>query len=486
MTEAVDPGVATAAAPGATSAAGSEAPPFSKGYTSYVMWLLLGIYIINFLDRQVLNILIEDIKLELHLTDTQMGLLGGLAFAIFYTVLGIPIARLAERKNRAIIIGSSVAVWSGFTALCATAGNFWQLILYRIGVGVGEAGCTPPAHSLIVDYVPKEKRASALAFYSMGTPIGSLIGLIMGGLVADAYGWRAAFLVAGVPGLLFAALAVFTLKEPRARIARHAAQVQAASATFGETLRYLGTKKTFWFIAFAAAIKAFIGYGHAPFTASFFFRNHTEEVAELAAFFGGIFGFDLQSRGFVGLALGIMSGTAGTLGALAGGMIADKFGKNDLRAYMVTPAIASLLTIPVYILAVTISSAPLAFCFLAINAFLGTLWYGPVYGTGQSVVPPHMRATAAAILLFIINLIGLGLGPLAVGALSDFSANMMLTEAGLTVEACKTAAGAAKATCASAVGEGVRYALITSALFGLIAFACFWIARKTIREDNVS
>ncbi|WP_068873999.1 MULTISPECIES: MFS transporter [unclassified Phenylobacterium] len=483
MTEAVSPDATPAAKPALPD---DSATPFSVGYTRYVMWLLLGIYIINFLDRQVLNILIEDIKLELHLTDTQMGLLGGLAFAIFYTVLGIPIARLAERKNRAVIIGSSVAVWSGFTALCATAGNFWQLLLYRVGVGVGEAGCTPPAHSLIVDYVPKEKRASALAFYSMGTPIGTLVGLIMGGLVADAYGWRAAFLVAGVPGLVFAALAFFTLKEPRARLARHAAQVKAASATFGETMRYLATKRTFWFIALAAAVKAFIGYGHAPFTASFFFRNHAEEVSRLATLFGDIFGFDLQSRGFVGLALGIMSGTAGTIGALVGGMIADKFGKNDLRAYMITPAVASLVTIPVYIAAVTVGSATLAFCLLAVNAFLATLWYGPVYGTGQSVVPPHMRATAAAILLFIINLIGLGLGPVAVGAVSDFSANMMLADAGLSVGACKAAVGAAKATCASAVGEGVRWALIASTMFGLIAFACFWLARRTIREDTVS
>jgi MFS family permease len=484
MTDAVSPGAGRDGA--AAPAADSEAAPFSKGYTRYVMWLLLGIYIINFLDRQVLNILIEDIKLELHLTDTQMGLLGGLAFAIFYTILGIPIARLAERKNRAAIIGTSVAVWSGFTALCATAGNFWQLLLFRVGVGVGEAGCTPPAHSLIVDYVPKEKRASALAFYSMGTPIGGLLGLIMGGLVADAYGWRAAFLVAGAPGLIFALLAVFTLKEPRARLARHAAQVQAASATFGETVRYLAAKPTFWFIAVAAAVKAFIGYGHAPFTASFFFRNHTEEVGRLAAFWGDLLGFDLQSRGFVGLALGIMSGIAGTVGAMAGGVIADRFGRNDLRAYMVTPAIASLLTIPIFIIAVTVDSAVLAFCLLAVNAFLGTLWYGPVYGTGQSVAPPHMRATAAALLLFIINLIGLGLGPLAVGAVSDLAANMMLADQGLSVQACRGAVGEAKAACAAASGDGVRWALILSTLFGLVAFAGFWIARRTIREDTVS
>jgi MFS family permease len=481
MTSTATPDAEPHAAP-----APAAATPFSRGYTRYAMWLLLGIYVINFLDRQVINILAEPIKQDLKLADWQLGLMSGLAFAVFYTFLGIPIARLAERKNRAVIIGTSVAVWSGFTALCATAGNFAQLVLYRIGVGVGEAGCTPPAHSLIVDYVPKEKRASALAFYSMGTPIGSLLGLIMGGMIADAYGWRVAFLIAGVPGLLFAVLAIFTLKEPRRLMAQHAAQVSANMASFGDTVRYLAKRNTFWFIAFAAAIKAFIGYGHAPFTASFFLRNHAAEIAQLADFWGDILGIELGPIGFIGLALGVISGAAGTLGAWLGGVIADKYGRTDLRAYMVTPAIASLITIPVYIIAVTIDSAGIALLILAINAFLGTLWYGPVYGTGQSVVPPHMRATAAALLLFIINLIGLGLGPLAVGILSDVMANVFLGPDGLSVGACKTAVGAAQATCAAAVGEGVRWALIISALFGLAAFFCFWRARRTIREDTVS
>ena len=438
--------------------------PYSPGYTRYAMFLLLGIYTINFLDRQIVTILAEPIKNDLGLADWQLGLMSGLAFAVFYTVLGIPIARLAERRNRPIIIGTSVAIWSGFTALCATAGNFWQLVGYRIGVGIGEAGCTPPAHSLISDYVPKEKRASALAFYSMGTPIGGLIGLIMGGLVADAYGWRMAFLVAGVPGLLFAALAIFTLKEPRRILAAHTAATQAASATLKQTLAYLGTKKTFWYIAFGAAIKAFIGYGHGPFTASFFLRNHTEEVARLAAFFGASLNYDLKSVGFLGLALGLMSGTAGAFGSWLGGYLADRFGQRDTRAYMVAPAIASLLVIPIYITAVTVDSAALALFLLTFNGLLAAIWYGPVYGTAQTVVPPHMRATTGAILLLIINLIGLGLGPLAVGFLSDyFNKGMGMGSA-----------------------EGVRWALIVSALFGVIAFVCFWRARKTIREDSVS
>ena len=449
----------------ASPAAEIDAPaPPTAGYVRYALVLLLCIYVVNFLDRQVVTILAEPIKNDLGLADWQLGLMSGLAFAVFYTFLGIPIARLAERKNRAFIIGSATAVWSGFTALCATAGNFWQLIFYRIGVGVGEAGCTPPAHSLIVDYTPREKRASALGFYSMGTPIGGLLGLIMGGLVADAHGWRTAFLVAGAPGIIFALLAFFTLKEPRRLVKAQSDKIAAASATFSETMSYLLKRRTFWFIAFAAAIKAFIGYGHAPFTASFFLRNHGPEVQSLASSIGLTLGYDLKSVGFLGLALGIMSGTAGAIGSVTGGWIADKYGAKDLRAYMIAPAIASLLTIPVYIAAVSVDSALMALMILPANYFLGTLWYGPVYGTGQSVVPPHMRATAAAILLFIINLIGLGLGPLAVGLLSDwFNKGLGMGPA-----------------------QGVRWALIASTLFGLIAFTCFWMARRTIREDTVS
>lgn len=455
MTETAAPSVDPIAPP-VTSAV--SASPYSPAYTRYAMFLLLGIYIVNFLDRAVVNILAEPIKNDLGLADWQLGLMSGLAFAIFYTVLGIPIARMAERKNRPIIIGTAVALWSGFTALSGTANSFIQLVIFRIGVGVGEAGCTPPAHSLIADYVPKEKRASALAFYSMGTPLGGLLGLVMGGLVADAYGWRAAFLVAGAPGVLFALLCWFTLKEPRKLMAQHSAAIQSTQATFGETLKYLATKKTFWLIALGAAIKAFIGYGHAPFTASFFLRIHGDEIKALAE------GFGLQSIGFLGLALGLMGGTAGAISAYLGGQIADKYAKTDLRGYVVVPAFASLLSVPIFILAVSVPSASVALWILVINGLMGSLWYGPVYAIGQSIVPPHMRATTAAILLFTINLIGLGLGPLAVGILSDVMANGV---------------GMGSA-------QGVRWALMISTGFGVVAFTLFWIARKTIREEMVS
>ncbi|RYF94872.1 MAG: MFS transporter [Caulobacteraceae bacterium] len=456
-----DPTVVPPAAP--ADGKGLETAPFSPAYTRYALWLLLGIYTINFLDRQVINILAEPIKKDLGLADWQLGLMSGLAFALFYTFLGLPIARLAEKRNRALIIGTSVAVWSGFTALCGSAQTFSQLLLYRIGVGVGEAGCTPPAHSLISDMVPREKRSSALAFYHMGTPIGSLLGLVFGGLVADAYGWRMAFLVAGVPGLIFAALAVFTLREPRKLIAAQAARAQALSATFGETLKHLMKTPTFGLVAAAAAVQAFVGYGHSPFTVSFFLRVHSAEVADLAKVVGGWFGWDLGPIGFMGLSLGIFSGVAGAGGAFFGGWLADRAARRDIGSIMTGPAIASLVSVPVYIAAVSLPSALGALIMLAISVFLGTIWYGPIYASAQSVAPAHMRATASAILVFIINLIGLGLGPLGVGILSD-----ALNHAGL---------GSA---------EGVRWALILSTLIGVATFFCLWRVRKTLARDSIS
>lgn len=439
------------------AAAPAKVRPVSASYRGYAMTLLLVVYILNFVDRAVINILAEPIKNELGLLDWQIGLMSGLAFALFYTVLGLPIAQMAERGNRPRIIAVALAVWSGFTVLSGYAQSFLHLVLARIGVGVGEAGCTPPAHSLITDMAPKEKRASALAFYSMGVPLGSLVGMGLGGVIADAYGWRMAFIVCGLPGLVLALIVALTLVEPRVKQA--AAIVKSAAsrsgATFAEALKLLATKRTFWFVAFAAAVKAFIGYGHAPFTASFFFRNHTEEIAQTAAYFG------LQSAGFLGLALGLVGGFGGALGAFVGGQIADRFGAKDLRAYVSVPAVAAVLSMPVYILAINLPNAQSAIGLLTLNAILGTLWYGPVYATAQSIVPPHMRATAAAILLFIINLVGLGLGPLAVGAASDVFAIQM---------------GLGKA-------EGIRWALMVSALFGCFAAAFFWLARDTIRKE---
>jgi MFS family permease len=441
----------------ADAAAPARIRPVSAGYRSYAIGLLFCCYVFNFIDRQIVTILAEPIKRELGILDWQLGLMSGTAFAIFYCTLGIPIARFAERNNRPWIIGLSLAAWSGFTALCGLAQNFWQLVLARIGVGVGEAGCTPPAHSLIADYAPPEKRASAMAFYSMGNPIGALIGVVAGGLMADAFGWRSAFLLVGLPGIAFAVIVILTLVEPRIKQAAAEAKAAAAApqASFSEVMAVLARKRTFWLLAAAISIVAFVGYGHAPFGASFFLRVHGEEISAMAAQFG------LGTLGFLGLSLGLIAGVAAALGVFLGGLLSDHYGAKDLRAYMSIPGVAMIVTLPLYVTAILLPTFLPILPLLAVNAVLGSLWQGPVYATVQSVAPAHMRATAASIFLFIVNLVGLGLGPIAVGAVSDILAGPF----------------------GMGEGEGVRWALIGSQFLVIPAFWCFWEARRTIREE---
>ncbi|MGV3480734.1 MAG: spinster family MFS transporter [Sphingobium sp.] len=432
--------------------------PVSTGYRRYALCVLLVIYILNFLDRQIVSILAEPIKHDLHLADLQLGLMTGLAFALFYTVLGIPIARVAETGNRPRIIAAAAGAWSLFTIACGFAQNFVQLVLCRIGVGIGEAGCTPPAHSLITDYTPREKRASALAFYSLGIPLGGLFGMGLGGVIADAHGWRTAFLVAGIPGILMALVAATTLVEPRSRLAADLAARRAARPPFREAMAEIRSKRSFWLIAFAAAIKAFIGYGAAAFLAPFFFRNHAAELTLIAKDFG------LGLTGFLGITLGIVLGLTGAVGTWMGGYLADKYGARDLRAYVSIPAISTLMGIPFYIAGLLSESAVFALVMFAFPPLLNTLWYGPGYAAVQGLVQPQNRATASAVLLFLINLIGLGLGPLGVGAVSDLISGPM----GL------------------GMAEGVRWSLMIFILFGALASTLFWMARKSIREEMVS
>ncbi len=434
----------------------------TPAYRTYVLWLLLLVYVVNFLDRQVINILAEPIKNDLHLADWQVGLLSGFAFGIVYTFLGFPLARAADRHNRSVIIAACLAGWSGFTALSGFAQNFVQLVGARAGVGIGEAGCTPTSHALIADYTPKEKRASALAFYSMGTPLGALLGLAIGGAMSDYFGWRKAFLVAALPGLLLAVLCLFTLKEPRRRVA---VAVQATArksadglATFGETFRYLATKRAFWWLAWGAGIRSFLGYGHAPFVPAFFYRVHGPEVTHLAAQFG------MKKGAFIGLTLGVVGGVAGTFGSWLGGQIADRWGARDLRIFASLPAIAVLVSFPFTVTIYTTHNTVLALAFYAFPAFLGTLWYGPIYASAQGMVPQRMRAMSASIMLFVINFLGLVLGALAIGALSD------ILNKGFHL----------------GPAEGVRWALIASTAGGLVSALLFWLARKQVREEMVS
>ncbi len=380
--------------------------PVTLAYRRYAIGLLFLVYVFNFIDRQIVTILAEPIKQDLGIADWQLGLMTGTAFAIFYCTLGIPIARLAERRNRPWIIGLSLTAWSGFTALCGVVQNFWQLVAARIGVGVGEAGCTPPAHSLIADYTPKEQRASALAIYSMGNPVGALIGVVTGGLIADAFGWRTAFLFVGVPGVLLAIIAVSTLVEPRlkraALTARAAAQPPQSSLM--DVLRLLRQKRTFWLMALGVSIVAFVGYGHAPFGASFFLRVHGTEIEKAG---GPLRAGRHRFRRAVAWAHPRRGGRAR---GVSRRNHRHRYGARDLRDLHGIPAVAILLSIPLYTTAMLMPTFLPILPILAVNSVLVSLWQGPVYATVQNIAPVHMRATAASIFLFIANLIGLGLG----------------------------------------------------------------------------
>lgn len=380
-----------------------------------LLWTLLVVFTLNFLDRQIINILAEPIKRDLGLSDTQLGLLTGLAFALFYAVLGIPMARWADRprSNRVGLISVSLIVWSGMTALCGQAQSFTQLLLARIGVGIGEAGCTPAGHSLISDMVPAERRSSAMAFYGLGVPAGSLIGMVLGGFLADTIGWRNALLVVGLPGLALAVFVWVVLREPRngalamaVRTATKDAPPPPQQPTW-QTLKGLARNRAYVLLMLGAGVVAFLGYGKGTWVAIFFIRSH-----------------DL-TPGQTGLFLGLVSGFAGLFGVWAGGWCADRFGRGNPRHLLTAPAIGMALGAPLLFMAYSVSDWRLALLLLAVPAALNLLYYGPTYALAQRLVQPGERATATAVMMFAQNLIGLGLGPLFFGVLSDALKPMM-------------------------------------------------------------
>lgn len=429
--------------------------PQPDGYRRYAATLLLGLFVLSFLDRQIVNILAEPIKRDLKLADWQIGIMSGLAFAVLYTIAGIPLARLAEHRSRPRIIGASVGAWSLSTAACGLVVSFLPLLAGRIAVGIGEAGLTPAAMSLIVDYSPPEKRASTLAHYHMGAPLGSLLGLALGGVLVDWLGWRDAFMVVGVPGLLLGGLATLTLREPRQLQSMRDGGSADGNGSFVHAVRTLTRIRSYRLFVLATGFQAFVSYGHAPFTASYFFRMHGEALGRLGAAFG------LRPTGFLGLALGLSTGVAGGLGVWLGGQIADRVSRGNVSAHGTLPAVAALVTVPTYIIALLVPNAALALALLAIPNLFNSLWFGPVHTTQQGVAPAHMRATATALLLLVLNLIGLGLGPLAVGLLSDWFAGAWQL-------------GPAR---------GVQWALVVSSFVGLVPAYLFWSARLSIASD---
>ncbi len=424
-------------------ATAAQTAPVSRS-VRVTLWILLIVYIFNFIDRQIVNILAEPIARDLDLSDTQIGLMTGLAFALVYTLLGIPIARFADRQttSRPKVIAIALAVWSAMTALCGLAQNFGQLLLARIGVGVGEAGCTPPAHSLISDMVPPERRSSALAFYSLGIPIGTLLGMIIGGTLADYVGWREAFVIVGLPGVALALVVWFVIKDPRqadaAAILR--GKNQPAALPLGEALREVMLSRAFVLLLFAGSAAAFLAYGKTTWTTIFFQRTHG------------------MTPGEVGLWFGLLGGVAGILGTWLGGYLADRFGAINRRHVLSAPAIGMALAVPLALLAYQAPSWPMALALLFLPTMFNSFYYGPTYSAAQGLVPVRARAIAAAALLFFQNLIGLGLGPLFFGMLSDWL---------------QPTYGA----------DSVRYVLYGAAVLGLVPAFFFWRCGLRLNEE---
>jgi MFS family permease len=409
----------------------------TQRYRIVVLAVLILAYTFNFLDRQILGILAGSIKKDLGLTDSQLGLMGGLAFALFYTGLGVPIAALADRSSRTWIMTGALTLWSGFTALCGLATGFWQLFLCRMGVGVGEAGGVAPAYSLISDYFPKEQRARALAAYSFGIPIGSALGILFGGLIAATIDWRAAFIIVGLAGVLLAPIFRLVVKEPP----REAATVAPTPVVVG--LRALLAKPSFWLISLGAAASSVCGYGVAFWLPSFFERS---------------LGMGLVDRS---LFLGSMTLVGGVIGVWAGGVLGDRLGQARPAAYLLVPAAAFLLALPCFVLAVQAQSLVVAFVLFLIPTGLNLVWLGPVITAVQHLVPAAQRSTASACFLFVNNLIGLGLGTWYFGAVSD---------------ALTPRFGA----------EALRYAIYSGLGFYVVSAALFALAARGLKRDWVA
>ncbi len=422
----------------------NEQPPtlFSAATRRYVLSILVIVYTFNFIDRQILSILLEPIKNDLQVSDTALGALSGFAFALFYATLGIPIARLADRSSRRNLIAGALTIWSAMTAFSGLAQNYWQLLAARIGVGVGEAGCSPPAHSMIADYYPAHQRATALGIYALGIPVGILFGFIAGGWIEQFFGWRVAFFVVGIPGLALAIIFRLTVREPPRGLAEGRV-ITAQQPSITETFGYLWAKKSFRHLAIGGALTAFVGYGLTTWAPSFLSRSHGMESGE------------------IGTWLGLILGIPGGIGIVLGGFLADKFGSRDTRWFLWIVSVALVVSTPFAVAVYLSPTATGALVFLMLPVLLGNFYQATTFSQTQGLVPLGMRAVAAAVLLFIINIVGLGLGPQAVGIVSD----LLKPEYG---------------------DDSVRYALMIFSLVNLWSAWHYYIAGKYLKDELVT
>jgi predicted MFS family arabinose efflux permease len=448
----------------------------TPAYRSYVLLALTFVFTLNFIDRILIGVVAQPIIDEFQLKDWQFGLLSGFAFALMYSVVGIPIARLAEHANRVKIIAASIILWSAMTALCGVAGSFASLLIFRIGVGIGEAGLTPPANSIIADYFPPRSRARAIATYAMGITLGGVLANLFGGPIAEAFSWREAFLILGIPGVIVGFIVLFTIKEPPRGYSDPVGTPHLEKRGIADTLSLLAGKKTFWLNVTGATLTAFVGYAVSNFSAPFFQRVHGMSVADVA------------------VTVSVPIGLAATAGTFLAGFLTEKISKKYPTSVAWIPAVMLIGAVPFYWIGFSAATPVMATAFVLVGSFLHYGYLGAQYTISQSVVDARSRATAVAIMLFIVNFIGYGLGPLVVGYMSDVFAGSLLSDSNLTLAMCKgtdaellnTIGAVPMETCKTAAAEGLRQSLrLATTIYGL-AGLFYWLTSRTLDKDIVA
>lgn len=375
---------------------------FSTGYRYYVLGLLLAIYTANYMDRMILGILLQPIKADLGASDTMMGLLTGLMFAVFYATMGMPIAWWADRSNRKTIITLALTIWSGMTVVCGLVGNFWQLAVARMFVGVGEAGGSPPSHSIIADLFPPSKRSTALAIFALGVPLGLLFGFPIAGRIEEAWGWRMAFIALGAPGLFLAVLAFFTLREPPRGMSEVREQVVVEDAPgFKEVWTFMWSQKSLRHLIAGTTLAALVGYAGVNWLPSFLKLSHNMTTLKISD------------------SLALLIGIGGLIGTFGGGYFADFLGQKDVTWKSKVVGATILGIFPIGVLVYMTDNTTIALGGILFTSIAGTVYLGPTFALVQSLVTVRMRALGAAILLFILNLFGMSIGPTMTGVLSD-------------------------------------------------------------------
>lgn len=456
------------------TAARPVGPGFSDSYKAYALLILVIVYTSNFIDRQIIGIVAKNLKADLDISNLQIGLLAGLSFAVLYSILGVPIARLAERFNRVTIIAVSLALWSGFTAACGFAQSFTQLFLMRVGVGIGEAGCSPAGQSLLSDYYSPRKRATALAIYTLGIPFGTLFGALLAGNIAQAYGWRMAFILVGLPGILLAIVLKLTLKEPARGTYDDLALQAGPTPSLWRVCRTLFGKASFRHMAAGATLSSFAGYGIASFGVLFLSTGP----------------FNIGGAEAAG-AYGVVGGLAAAVGIFLGGVVTDFIGKHSTRAYPLVPGIGFLFAAPLYYFAFQQPTLIGIAAWVIAPLILQYLYLGPTFAVTHNLVEPRMRASATALLFLPINLIGLGVGPPFVGWLADVMTNRAFAthhlgdfHAACAAAAAPGAAADLTAACGTSNFEGVKWAmLITAVVFYAWAGLHYVYAARFVKRD---